>query len=89
MTGGQSALALTEQGAPPRGMEGARPSRVPVRPAAPLAVLVATPEELEAHEAMLALITRESGGRCLWVSELPDTPAVRLPPAPEVQRAGV
>src|SRR5204862_220596 len=45
--------------------------------------------ELEAHEAMLALITRESGGRCLWASELPDTPAVRLPPAPEVQRAGV
>ena len=89
MTGGQSALALTEQGAPPRGMEGARGARVPVRPAVPLAVLVATPDELEAHEAMLALITRESGGRCLWASELPDTPAVRLPPAPEVQRAGV
>ena len=89
MTGGQSALALTEQGAPPRGVEGARGARVPVRPAAPLAVLVATPDELEAHEAMLALITRESGGRCLWASELPDTPAVRLPPAPEVQRAGV
>src|SRR5204863_335701 len=69
MTGGQSALALTEQGAPPRGVEGSRPSRVPVRPAAPLAVLAATPEELEAHEAMLALITRESGGRCLWASE--------------------
>jgi len=89
MTGGQSALALTEQGAPPRGVEGARGARVPVRPAVPLAVLVATPDELEAHEAMLALITRESGGRCLWASELPDTPAVRLPPAPEVQRAGV
>src|SRR5437870_389444 len=89
MTGGQSALALTEQGAPPRGVEGARGARVPVRPAAPLAVLVATPDELEAHEAMLALITRESGGRCLWASELPDTPAVGLPAAPEVQRAGV
>ena len=70
-------------------MEGARPARVPVRPAVPLVVLAATPEELEAHEAMIALITRESGGRCLWASELPDTPAVRLPHTPEVQRAGV
>src|SRR2546429_2321940 len=35
MTGGQSALALTEQGAPPRGVEGSRPGRGPGRPAGP------------------------------------------------------
>jgi DNA polymerase-3 subunit epsilon len=89
MTGGQSALALTEQDAPSRGVEGVRLARMPVRPAVPLAVLVATPDEVEAHEAMLALITRESGGRCLWASELPERAAALLPHAPEAQRAGV
>jgi DNA polymerase-3 subunit epsilon len=89
MTGGQSALALTEQDTPPRGTEGAGRVRVPVRPAVPLAVLVATPDELEAHEAMLALIARESGGRCLWASELPERSAVQPPHTPEVQHAGV
>ncbi len=89
MTGGQGALALTEHEAPPRGMEGTRPARVPVRPAVPLSVLVATREELDAHEAMLALIARESGGRCLWPSELADFAGGRLPQVPEAQRAGV
>jgi DNA polymerase-3 subunit epsilon len=66
MTGGQSALALTEHGAPARGMEGARAARVPVRSAVPLVVLRATPEELAGHEAMLAVIASASGGRALW-----------------------
>ncbi len=87
MTGGQGALALTEHGAP-RGMEGARTTRVPVRSAVPLAVFAPTPEELEAHEAMLALIARESGGRCLWASDLREAPAW-VPRAPEAQRTSV
>ncbi len=88
MTGGQGALALTEQGAPPRGLEGERAARVPVRTAVPLLVLAATGDELEAHEAMLALIARESGGRCLWGSDLREAPPAWLARAPEVQRTG-
>jgi hypothetical protein len=32
-------------------------------------VLVATAEELNAHELMLGIIAKASGGRCLWVAE--------------------
>jgi DNA polymerase III subunit epsilon len=68
MTGGQSALALTEYEAPARAADGARPARMPVRPTVPLAVIVATREEVEAHEAMLAVIAAASGGRVLWAA---------------------
>jgi len=77
MTGGQGALALAEPDA--RGqaaLDGARTPRTPLRTAVPLAVPGATPEELIAHEAMLAVIARASGGRVLWaVVEPRETPA--------------
>lgn len=60
MTGGQATLELSgstaSQGA---GVHTARP-------AVPLRVLAASAEELRAHEDMLTLIGRSSGGRCLW-----------------------
>ena len=68
MTGGQGALALAEHDAPARASEGARPARAPARTAVPLPVLRATPEELAAHEAMLAVIASASGGRALWAA---------------------
>jgi DNA polymerase III subunit epsilon len=66
MTGGQGALALTEADGPTRAAEGARPARVLVRAGLELIVLRASDEEARAHESMLALIARASGGRCLW-----------------------
>jgi DNA polymerase-3 subunit epsilon len=65
MTGGQGALALTEA-SPIRAAEGARLTRVLVRTGLDLIVLFASEEEASAHESMLALIARASGGRCLW-----------------------
>jgi DNA polymerase-3 subunit epsilon len=71
MTGGQAALALMDIDAAARTGEGARLARLPVRTAVPLAVIAASAEELQAHEAMLAIIAKASGGRCLWaVSEV-------------------
>ena len=63
MTGGQGALALTE------GARGAyAPGNVAARKrlAVPLRVLRASAQELDAHEAMLAVIRQASGGECLW-----------------------
>ncbi|HEY0767343.1 MAG TPA: DNA polymerase III subunit epsilon [Steroidobacteraceae bacterium] len=87
MTGGQGALALAEHGAPAPAADGTRPARVLVRAPVPLAVLAATAEELQAHEAMLAIIAKVSGGRCLWgTSEPRDAPGAR-PRASEPQRS--
>jgi DNA polymerase III subunit epsilon len=69
MTGGQAALALLDSDVAMRVTEGLGSLRVPVRPAVPLAVFSASAEELAAHEAMLAIITKASGGRCLWAGE--------------------
>jgi DNA polymerase III subunit epsilon len=66
MTGGQGALALTEAVGAMRAAEGARTARVLVRTGLSLLVLPASDDEARAHESMLALITRASGGRCLW-----------------------
>ena len=66
MTGGQGALALTEAGGATRTADGARPARPLVRTGLALLVLPASDEEARAHEGMLALIRRVSGGRCLW-----------------------
>jgi DNA polymerase-3 subunit epsilon len=65
MTGGQVALRLGESGAARNGEEivNARPL---VRPAAPLLVISATPEEEQAHAAFLELLGKSSKGRCLW-----------------------
>jgi DNA polymerase-3 subunit epsilon len=65
MTGGQGALALSDESAA-HAAERAQGARVPVRAAVPLRVMAASAEELLAHETMLALITKVSGGRCVW-----------------------
>lgn len=61
MTGGQATLELSASAA----RSGHEMRHVP-RPAAALKVLEASAEEVQAHDAMLALIDRSSGGRCLW-----------------------
>jgi len=66
MTGGQAAFALTEVEGAIRISDGARAARVLVRTGISLRVLEASDEESAAHESMLALIARLSGGRCLW-----------------------
>ena len=66
MTGGQGALALAEAADPTRAAEGARLTQMLVRAGLELIVLPASDEETRAHESMLALIARASGGRCLW-----------------------
>ena len=86
MTGGQSALPLAEH-EPARAPDGTRPARVLVRAAVPLPVPAASAEELQAHEAMLALITKVSGGRCLWANQARDASGARLEQAPEPQRS--
>jgi DNA polymerase III subunit epsilon len=68
MTGGQGALELAEAPLPGQSADTAQRSRVPLRTAVPLAVLAASAEEQSAHEAMLALIARASGGRVLWAA---------------------
>ena len=65
MTGGQGALALAESAAAASTKGDSAPRRAS-RPSVPLAVVVATPEELAAHEALLDLIAKSAGGRCLW-----------------------
>src|SRR2546430_3404782 len=49
---------LAEHDEPARAPDGTRTARVLVRAAVPLPVLAASAEELQAHEAMLALITK-------------------------------
>ncbi len=66
MTGGQAALELAtlEREA---GVSAAQP----VRPAGPLKVLPASEAELRAHEQMLTVISKASGGKCLWPASSP------------------
>jgi DNA polymerase-3 subunit epsilon len=66
MTGGQGALALGEAPTATRDADGARLVRA-LRPPVPLRILVASAEELQAHELMLGIIAKASGGRCLWL----------------------
>lgn len=65
MTGGQGALALGELPGGPRTTEGG-PVRALVRPPVPLRVVVATEEERQAHEVLLDVIAKASGGKCIW-----------------------
>jgi DNA polymerase III subunit epsilon len=78
MTGGQVGLALTETAASIHAANGAEPMRALVRTALPLVVVMATEEEASAHESMLAIIAKASGGRCLWSPAAVPTPS----PAP-------
>jgi len=69
MTGGQSSLLLDAAGvAEPQSAEGYSTGRVLVRPPVPLKVLKATDEELRSHAALLEVIAKASGGRCLWLT---------------------
>jgi DNA polymerase III subunit epsilon len=54
-----------------------------VRTALPLCVVMATEEEARAHESMLTIIAKASGGKCLW------QPAAAATPAPEQNRLSV
>jgi DNA polymerase III subunit epsilon len=89
MTGGQGALALAEADVAPRAAEGSRPGRVPLRTLVALPVPGATPEELRAHVAMLAVIAQASGGRCLWTAleAREAVPAALAPQPAEPQRS--
>jgi hypothetical protein len=49
-----------------------------VRTALPLVVVMATEEEAEAHEAMLKIIAKASGGKCLWQPAAPSAPTQTL-----------
>jgi DNA polymerase-3 subunit epsilon len=79
MTGGQGALALSESSAGGSTLGTGR-VRALVRPPAPLRVISATEQELRAHRDMLTLISKSSGGRCLW-------PAAGDDPVAEANRA--
>jgi len=68
MTGGQGALELLEAPSAAQLTAGARTARAPLRTAVPLLIIAASAEELEAHAVMLAVISRASGGRCLWAA---------------------
>ena len=86
MTGGQGALALTETEVPAQPPTGApRRARRCAAPV-PLPVPAATAEELAAHEVMLAVIAKASGGRCLWAASEPRD-AARLPQRPKPRRS--
>jgi DNA polymerase-3 subunit epsilon len=80
MTGGQGALALAETTASGNAADGGRAVRALVRPSVPLLVIVATEQELAAHAAMLAVINKASGGKCLWPLPAPQV-------APEMNRS--
>jgi DNA polymerase III subunit epsilon len=64
MTGGQSALALAE--APTKRGRARAGTVESVRPAGELKVIPASAEELAAHEKMLDLVAKSSGGTCVW-----------------------
>lgn len=66
MTGGQAALALAESTDSDGATGAAHSVRALVRPAIPLVVISASDEEMVAHAAMLAVIAKASGGKCLW-----------------------
>lgn len=80
MTGGQAALALAESTASGGTAEGSRTIRALVRPSVPLVVISATEAELVAHNAMLAVIAKASGGKCLW-------PLASVAAVPEMSRS--
>jgi len=83
MSGGQGALALAETDLPLLQAAGERPARAPLRSAVPLVVLAATADELAAHEVMLVVIAKASGGRVFWPAD-----AVSESPAAEAYLAG-
>ena len=78
MTGGQGALALSEADESAQAHTTLRTARAPLRLAVPLPVPLATPAEIAAHELMLAVIAKASGGRVLWAVLDPRDTAVTV-----------
>ena len=78
MTGGQGALALSEADESAQAHTTLRTARAPLRLAVPLPVPLATPAEIAAHELMLAVIAKASGGRVLWAVLDAREPAVTV-----------
>jgi DNA polymerase-3 subunit epsilon len=76
MTGGQGALALAEADGALRIADGRGLARALTRTGLTLVVPRATAEESRAHQGMLALIAKSSGGRCLWPAADLSPPAV-------------
>lgn len=71
MTSGQTDLALGGQGEMANQSSPEAEERLQLSPQrSPLPVTVASAEEVQAHEAMLALIDARSGGNCLWKRSL-------------------
>ncbi len=83
MTGGQVGLALSESTTSVNAGSGGQPVRALVRTAIPLVVIMATEEESRAHESMLAIIAKASGGKCLW----PPAPVPVTAPAQNLSSA--
>ncbi len=68
MTGGQVGLALSEGSTSNRTATEGQAVPILVRTATPLCVVMATEEEARAHESMLNIIAKASGGKCLWAA---------------------
>jgi DNA polymerase III subunit epsilon len=81
MTGGQVGLALSESSTSSRTTSDGHAVPVLIRTGVPLCVLMATEEEASAHESMLTIIAKASGGKCLW------TPIPAPAAAPEQNRS--
>jgi DNA polymerase-3 subunit epsilon len=81
MTGGQVGLALAESSNSSRPASEWEAAPALIRTGMPLSVLLATEEEARAHESMLNIIAKASGGKCLWIPV--PAPAV----APEQNRS--
>jgi DNA polymerase III subunit epsilon len=67
MTGGQVGLALAESSNSSRPASEWQAAPALIRTGMPLSVLLATEEEARAHESMLNIIAKASGGKCLWI----------------------
>jgi DNA polymerase-3 subunit epsilon len=78
MTGGQVGLALSESTSSTNAAN-ERPVHALVRTALPLCVVMATEEEARAHESMLTIIAKASGGKCLWQPAAPEAAAAPPP----------
>jgi DNA polymerase-3 subunit epsilon len=70
MTGGQAALSWGEGANAGHAAVDAHIRRHVERPAGALRILQPSQEELGAHEALLQLIAKASGGRCLWLESV-------------------
>ncbi|MGC4028226.1 MAG: DNA polymerase III subunit epsilon [Steroidobacteraceae bacterium] len=67
MTGGQNSLALDEA-VRAAGFASGGAQAAASRPAAPLAVVAASAEEVAAHDAFMEVIRKASGGKAIWTA---------------------